>query len=53
VVSRSLQGAPPTIELSLGYNQANTARALKHLLSKIEDLKSGAFGNGEPSAARG
>jgi LysR family hca operon transcriptional activator len=47
VVSRRLQGVTPMIDLSLGYNQANTARTLKLLLSKIEDLKFRAFRSGD------
>ncbi len=43
VVSRMLQGPPPMIDLSLGFNQANTARPLKLLLAKLEDLKFRAF----------
>lgn len=39
LVSRPLRGAPATIDLSLGYNTANTSPLLKFLLSKIEDLK--------------
>lgn len=39
VVSRSLDGAPPTIDLSLGYNKANTSPLLKTLVSKISEMK--------------
>ena len=39
VISRPLAGAPPTIELSLGYNEANTSSLLKTVVSKIGDLK--------------
>ncbi len=39
VVSRPLHGAPPMIDLSLGYNESNTSPLLKFLLTKIEDLK--------------
>lgn len=39
LVSRPLRGAPAMIDLSLGYNTANTSPLLKVLLSKIEDLK--------------
>jgi len=39
VISRPLDGAPPTIELSLGYNEANTSPLLKTVVSKIGDLK--------------
>jgi LysR family hca operon transcriptional activator len=39
VVSRPLDGAPPTIDLSLGYNAANTSPLLKAIISRISDLK--------------
>jgi LysR family hca operon transcriptional activator len=39
VVSRPIRGAPPMIDLVLGYNQANASPLLKFLLSKVEDLK--------------
>jgi LysR family hca operon transcriptional activator len=39
VVSRPLDGAPPTIALSLGYNEANTSPLLKTLVLKISDMK--------------
>jgi LysR family hca operon transcriptional activator len=39
VVSRPLEGVPPTIDLALGYNEANGSPLLRFLLSKIEDLK--------------
>jgi LysR family hca operon transcriptional activator len=39
VVSRPLAGVPPTIDLSLGYNEANTLPLLKTIISRIGDLK--------------
>jgi LysR family hca operon transcriptional activator len=39
VVSRPIQGAPPTVDLVIGYNEANTSPLLKFLLSKVDDLK--------------
>jgi LysR family hca operon transcriptional activator len=39
VVSRPLDGAPPTIDLSLGYNEANTSPLLKTLVAKISEMK--------------
>jgi LysR family hca operon transcriptional activator len=39
VVSRPIRGAPPMIDLVLGYSEANTSPVLKFLLSKVEDLK--------------
>ena len=39
VVSRPIRGAPPTIDLVLGYSEANTSPMLKFLLSRVEDLK--------------
>jgi LysR family hca operon transcriptional activator len=39
VISRPLDGAPPTIDLSLGFNEANTSPLLKTLVSKIGEMK--------------
>ncbi len=39
VVSRPLAAVPPTIDLSLGYHEANTSPLLKTIKSKISDLK--------------
>jgi LysR family transcriptional regulator, hca operon transcriptional activator len=39
VVSRPIQGAPPMVELVLGYREANTSPLLKFLLSKVDELK--------------
>jgi LysR family hca operon transcriptional activator len=39
VVSRPLAGVSPTIDLSLGYNEANSSPLLKTIISKIGDLK--------------
>jgi LysR family hca operon transcriptional activator len=39
VVSRPIRGAPPMIDLVLGYSEANTSPLLKFLLSKVEELK--------------
>jgi LysR family hca operon transcriptional activator len=39
VVSRPIQGAPPTVDLVIGYNEANASPLLKFLLSKVDDLK--------------
>jgi LysR family hca operon transcriptional activator len=39
VVSRPIQGAPPTVDLVIGYNEANTSPLLKFLLTKVDDLK--------------
>jgi LysR family hca operon transcriptional activator len=39
VVSRPIQGAPPMVELVLGYSEANTSPLLKFLLSKVDELK--------------
>jgi LysR family hca operon transcriptional activator len=41
VISRPLEGAPPTIDLSLGYNEANNAPLLKTVISRIGELKFG------------
>jgi LysR family hca operon transcriptional activator len=42
VISRPLAGVAPTIDLSLGYNEANKSPLLKTIVARIEDLK---FGN--------
>ncbi|MDB5656617.1 MAG: LysR family transcriptional regulator [Tardiphaga sp.] len=39
VISRPLAGVAPTIDLSLGYNEANTSPLLKTIVAKIGDLK--------------
>ncbi len=39
VVSRPIQGAPPMVDLVIGYNEANTSPLLKFLLSKLDELK--------------
>jgi LysR family transcriptional regulator, hca operon transcriptional activator len=39
VISRPLAGVPPTIDLSLGYNEANRSPLLKAIVSRIGDLK--------------
>jgi len=39
VVSRPIQGAPPMVDLVMGYNEANTSPLLKFLLSKVDELK--------------
>src|ERR1700736_172873 len=39
VVSRPIRGAPPMVDLVIGYNEANTSPLLKFLLAKVDDLK--------------
>jgi LysR family hca operon transcriptional activator len=39
VISRPIQGAPPMVDLVIGYNEANTSALLKFLLSKVDELK--------------
>ena len=39
VVTRPLAGAPPMIDLSLGYNSANKSHLLETLLSRVDELK--------------
>src|SRR5216683_2646754 len=39
VVSRPVQGAPPMVDLVIGYNEANTSPLLKFLLSRLDELK--------------
>jgi LysR family hca operon transcriptional activator len=38
VVARALEGVPPTIDLTLGYNEANSAPLLRRLLSRTDEL---------------
>src|ERR1700686_5228545 len=38
VISRPIKGKPPTIDLVIGYNKANTSRTLKLFLSRMEEL---------------
>jgi LysR family hca operon transcriptional activator len=40
VVSRPIRGVPPTVDLVIGYNEANTSPLLKSILAKVDDLKS-------------
>ncbi len=46
VVTRPLAGAPPMIDLSLGYNSANQSPLLKALLARVEELKFRVVGGG-------
>src|SRR3981081_3814028 len=39
VISQPIQGAPPMVDLVIGYNEANTSPLLKFLLSKVDELK--------------
>jgi len=39
VISRPIRGAPPMIDLVLGYNEANASPLLKYLLTKVDELK--------------
>lgn len=38
VISRPLQGEPPTIDLVIGYNKANTSATLKLFLARSDEL---------------
>jgi LysR family transcriptional regulator, hca operon transcriptional activator len=38
VVARALEDAPPTIDLTLGYNAANSSPLLRRLLSRADEL---------------
>jgi LysR family hca operon transcriptional activator len=40
VVTRPIQGTAPSIDLVLGYREANSSPLLKFLLSKVDELKS-------------
>src|SRR5216683_167974 len=39
VVSRPIRGTTPTVDLVIGYNEANTSPLLKFILDKVDDLK--------------
>jgi LysR family hca operon transcriptional activator len=39
VVSRPIQGAPPMVDLVIGYNEANKSPLLKFLLTKVDEMK--------------
>jgi LysR family hca operon transcriptional activator len=39
LISRPIQGAPPMVDLVVGYNEANTSPMLKFLVSKVDELK--------------
>jgi LysR family hca operon transcriptional activator len=38
VVSRPLEGEPPTIDLAVGYSKSNTSPSLKLFLSRLDEL---------------
>jgi LysR family hca operon transcriptional activator len=38
VVSRPLEGKPPTIDVAVGYNRSNTSPVLKLFLSRLDEL---------------
>src|SRR5882724_5310659 len=38
VISRPIEGDPPTIDLVIGYNKANASPTLKLFLSRVDDL---------------
>jgi LysR family hca operon transcriptional activator len=38
VVARALEGVPPTIDLTLGYNEANSFPLLRRLLARADEL---------------
>jgi LysR family hca operon transcriptional activator len=39
VTSRPIQGVSPTVDLVIGYNEANHSPLLKFLVSKVDELK--------------
>jgi LysR family hca operon transcriptional activator len=39
VVSRPIRGTAPTVDLVIGYSEANTSPLLKFVLTKVDDLK--------------
>lgn len=38
VVARALEGEPPRIDLTLGYNEANSSALLRRVLSRVDEL---------------
>jgi len=38
VVARALEGVPPTVDLTLGYSEANSSPLLRRLLSRADEL---------------
>ncbi|NUS21173.1 MAG: LysR family transcriptional regulator [Mesorhizobium sp.] len=38
VVARALEGEPPTVDLTLGYNEANPSPLLRRLISRADEL---------------
>ena len=38
VVARAVEGGTPTVDLALGYNQANALPLLRRLLSRADEL---------------
>lgn len=38
VVARALEGEPPRIDLTLGYNEANSSGLLRRVLSRVDEL---------------
>jgi LysR family hca operon transcriptional activator len=53
VTTRTLEVAPPTIDLSLGYNEANTSPLLKTIVSRIGELTSVGGGQAGPVSVAG
>jgi LysR family hca operon transcriptional activator len=43
VVSRPLEGTPPTIDIAVGYNRTNTSPILKLFLSRLDELSPETF----------
>ncbi len=39
IISRPIQGAPPMVDLVIGYSEANTSPLLKYLVSKVDEIK--------------
>jgi LysR family hca operon transcriptional activator len=46
VVIRPLHGQPPTIDLVMGYNRANTSPLLKRFLARADELVARVSQNG-------
>ncbi|NEV00582.1 LysR family transcriptional regulator [Bradyrhizobium uaiense] len=45
IVSRPIQGAPPMVDLVIGYNENNRSPLLQFVLSRVDEIKFQALGN--------
>ncbi|WP_420968066.1 LysR substrate-binding domain-containing protein [Bradyrhizobium sp. B120] len=44
IVSRPIQGAPPMVDLVIGYNEGNRSQLLEFVLSRVDEIKFQALG---------